>query len=578
MMIRDAVVNMKIGTRLWLLVGFVSVMLAGSLALGMAGMQSGLKGMKAIYQERAVPMQRLKKISDMYTININANTQKLLSESLTWKEGREGFLTAQTTIDEQWREFLSVEHSDDEERHIGELNSLFEVTSGTFERLGGMLKDENRPRLTNFFIDELSPTIEPILRKISELMDVQMALTEKAYRDAESRYITARAVIIACALCGLIIAAAAAYWIVRGISAPLTLLAEDVQSIAGGDLRVNISYGSRDQIGVLASAMNTMVRSLNSIANRIACSSNDISNTVGALKSHAAKTSEGSQRQAVLMAQVASASDQMNRTITDIAQNASTASKTSVDAMEMAKEGRAVADTAVDKINSVHHSTLGLAESIEKLNTRVTEIGGIVTVIKDIADQTNLLALNAAIEAARAGDQGRGFAVVADEVRKLAERTIKATSEIADKIKAVQTESDKTGLSMQESAAGVEQAREFIFNVEGSLDGIVEVVHKVRDQITQIAASVDEQSRASEHVTCNIEETSGTSKEIETTAALVMQEVDDLVVIGDSLLESISKLKLNGQGVPKHDNGESPAPMYAAEVLAVSEAHARSGV
>jgi len=184
-----------------------------------------------------------------------------------------------------------------------------------------------------------------------------------------------------------------------------------------------------------------------------------------------------------------------------------------------------------------------VASGIESLGAKSDQIGEIVGTIEDIADQTNLLALNAAIEAARAGEQGRGFAVVADEVRALAERTTHATKEIGAMIKAIQKETQTAVRVMGEGVAEVDRGAGEAARSGEALQGILQQIGEVTQQIHQIATAAEEQTATTSEISTNIHQITDAFVKAAQTAHQTSVEADNLNKLSGSLQDTVRRFK-----------------------------------
>ncbi len=431
--------------------------------------------------------------------------------------------------------------------------------------LAKTLTPESNIEAYKLFTNQYVPVFDKVAKELVNLYDDIKTRVDTRVNSANATA-TASFILVAMVL-GIVvlITVIATILITNSIKKPVKELEVAAKKLAKGELDVNITYQSKDELGVLSSAMREAMTkfqfyigeityALGEFANNnfairdpkehfigdfkvledsIACLMTNLSATLNQIKvacdqvsSGSDQVSSGAQALAQGATEQASSVEELSASITEISgqvkQNADNSSKANSMASEAAR--------AIDASNTQMQN---LMAAMTKINTKSSEISKIIKTIEDIAFQTNILALNAAVEAARAGAAGKGFAVVADEVRNLAGKSADAAK--------------NTTVLIEDSVSSIGDGVKLAETTAKDLVGAVESVKRTTELISEITAASNEQATFIAQVTIGVdqissvvqtnsatsEESAAASEELSSQATLMKELVGKFTLMGD---------------------------------------------
>jgi methyl-accepting chemotaxis protein len=365
-----------------------------------------------------------------------------------------------------------------------------------------------------------------------------------------------------------VLVAVLAFIIAGGIAGPVVQFTSQAETLATGDLRIEVEENYSGEIGILGGALKKMVANTQAVVGAV-------KEAVGNLDGAAREISRTAEESARASAQVADAIGQVSAGTQDTAHTVGAITQASEESLKRTqvleqrieviaastedtaartREGEKLMQELASKIEETAAQTGTLREVMHVLEERARQISGIADIITGIAEQTNLLALNAAIEAARAGEHGRGFAVVAEEVRKLAEESRTQAGEVAavvgkiaeDIARAVQAaEEAGTRVAEQDAvsknalehflaiASGAGQVNDLLAQIKGEAKVVREESERVNREVSNIAALSQENAASAEEISAAAEEMSASAESISSYARNLVELTEKLKEASD---------------------------------------------
>ncbi len=507
--------NLKISTRLSLLIGVSLILLFIVGSLGLYGFSSSNASLQTVYEDRTVPLEQLGNIHERQDANrIAVATAVIIATP-------EAAATAVKTIEANiaevtriWQAYMATKLTPEEAK----LAASFTDSRTKFVQQGlqpalAALRAADMKETQRLLVEKFAPLYEPVDRELQALTKLQVDEAKKEYDSAHSSYFSTRLMMIIVVLVAVAFAIGFGFFMMQGITRQLgtepRVAAKLAASVASGDLSTRIDLKAGDTTS-LAAQLKLMQDSLVKVVSNVRQGSEGVSTASAEIAQGNHDLSSRTESQASALEETAASMEQLGTTVKQNADSARQANQLALTASTVAVKGGEVVNQVVETMKGINESSRKIAD--------------IIQVIDGIAFQTNILALNAAVEAARAGEQGRGFAVVASEVRSLAGRSADAAKEIKTLISA----------SVERVEAGtqlVDQAGATMTEVVTSIKRVTDIMGEISAASAEQAAGVAQVGEAVTHMDQSTQQNAALVEEMAAAASSLKTQAQELVQV-----------------------------------------------
>jgi len=509
--------------------------------------KSAASGVERIYTDRVVPLISLKVIADDYAVMVIDAVNKANAGLSTIEETSEVIKSSGKSIDKEWSKYIATELTIKEAKLVKEAEVLFSRANDAIERTHRVLEGlsgDGRGKLDNLD-GPLYADIDPISEKITELINLQLAVAKQERNLIHDNYEQHTVIIIPLTISVILLMSLLCFGVYRSLIGPLLLMKSTLETIADtSDLTQVVEIKGNNELSDIAESCNKLLAQIRGLISNVATSTVKLSASADEMRGVSLTATKGICTQKEEIEQIATAMNQMVSTAQEISRNAESADKSARETSEQAEQGNIIVTGAVEATNALVVDVESISGQMQALEEESSGIGSIVDVIKGIAEQTNLLALNAAIEAARAGDQGRGFAVVADEVRSLAQRTQQSTQEIQNAIEKLQKGTGDAVLAMNTGQEKAEGAGVQSVEAGKALGLISAAIKDITDKNGLIATASEEQTSVSEEINKSLATLLGSSNESSVGVERIAGSSEELSILAGELKDVIIKYKV----------------------------------